>query len=398
MEQTYFELKYGVQVSNEKISQLFKCSNQGGMRRSLKTNSLILISDKTKLYHDREEEKIFYYTGMGKKGNQSLHFQQNKTLAESQTNGVDIHLFVAYKKRIYTYKGQYELVEDPYQEEQKDEDGNVRQVWIFPLRRRVDQSKESHTVYQLTNEKKEKQDTWDLIGKLAVKEVDHSALTYGETVIPKRIRPFFDSKDLKQGKERAIKLQVGTQTFIAKVRVDSQLSARYKMRWETAFTQLLNESSIEDEGNKLKIVFLKQQDDIYWINLSMIESNVIEADTIAEEIEEYGAQTEGAVVTYYGKRYERDSYNRELAIRIHGSTCVACHFNYEEMYGPRGKDYIEIHHKKPLSTIGGETEIDPKKDLVPLCANCHRMIHRRKDEVLSVEELREMIKKYKSKK
>ncbi|MFL0361669.1 HNH endonuclease [Pseudobacillus sp. 179-B 2D1 NHS] len=52
---------------------------------------------------------------------------------------------------------------------------------------------------------------------------------------------------------------------------------------------------------------------------------------------------------------------------------------------------MEVHHVKPLSTIGEEVVIDPEKDLAPVCSNCHRMIHRRKDDVLSIEELKSLI-------
>ncbi|MDM5187565.1 HNH endonuclease [Bacillus sp. DX4.1] len=52
---------------------------------------------------------------------------------------------------------------------------------------------------------------------------------------------------------------------------------------------------------------------------------------------------------------------------------------------------MEVHHLKPLSTIGEEVAINPKEDLVPVCSNCHRMIHRRKDNVLTVEELRTIV-------
>ncbi|MGP1906811.1 HNH endonuclease [Metabacillus sp. JX24] len=49
---------------------------------------------------------------------------------------------------------------------------------------------------------------------------------------------------------------------------------------------------------------------------------------------------------------------------------------------------MEVHHVKPLSTIGDQIVIDPNDDLVQVCSNCHRMIHRKKDNVLSVEKLR----------
>ncbi|PGQ44865.1 HNH endonuclease, partial [Bacillus thuringiensis] len=76
-------------------------------------------------------------------------------------------------------------------------------------------------------------------------------------------------------------------------------------------------------------------------------------------------------------KYERNIKNRKKAIEIHGLNCYACGFNFEEIYGERGKDFIEIHHIKPLSTLEEAIVIDPETDLVPLCANCHRMVHRR---------------------
>lgn len=60
---------------------------------------------------------------MGKSGDQDINFMQNKTLAESRTNGVDVHLFEVLKSGQYIYKGQVDLCGEPYQEVQKGEDG-----------------------------------------------------------------------------------------------------------------------------------------------------------------------------------------------------------------------------------------------------------------------------------
>ena len=122
-------------VSNSDIVKEFHVGNMGGMRRSKATITLVIISDPTKgLYEDKWVKDILYYTGMGKKGNQILYKTQNKTLAESDTNGVDVHLFEVLKPGEYTYKGLVELAGEPYQEDQRDEDDQLRQVWIFPLR------------------------------------------------------------------------------------------------------------------------------------------------------------------------------------------------------------------------------------------------------------------------
>ncbi|WP_318615295.1 EVE domain-containing protein [Sporosarcina sp. YIM B06819] len=116
----------------------------------------------------------------------------------------------------------------------------------------------------------------------------------------------------------------------------------------------------------------------------------IDSDLEAEQAEE-GYGIEGHVKHYNGKRYERDSKNRKLAIMKHGVNCYACDFNFEDVYGERGKDFIEVHHIKPLSTLEEAAEINPDTDLIPLCANCHRMVHRRKDDVLSIEALKELM-------
>jgi 5-methylcytosine-specific restriction protein A len=72
------------------------------MRRSRETNSLVIISDHTTAtYDDRWINGSFHYTGMGWKGDQSLTFHQNKTLAESESNGVNVFLFEVFEEGKY---------------------------------------------------------------------------------------------------------------------------------------------------------------------------------------------------------------------------------------------------------------------------------------------------------
>lgn len=59
---------------------------------------------------------------------------QNKTLAESDTNGVEVHLFEVFHATQYTYQGIMKLARQPYQEQQQGEDGKIRKVWMFPLK------------------------------------------------------------------------------------------------------------------------------------------------------------------------------------------------------------------------------------------------------------------------
>ncbi len=102
---------------------------------------------------------------------------------------------------------------------------------------------------------------------------------------------------------------------------------------------------------------------------------------------------EGKKVSVYTTQYERDPRNRKLAIQHHGTSCMACGFSFKESYGDWSNDYIEVHHLKPLSQVGESFIPDPKKDMIVLCSNCHKMVHRKKNNVLSLKELIQLIQK-----
>ncbi|WP_320937190.1 HNH endonuclease [Enterocloster lavalensis] len=128
-------INIGDHLTNNELCQLFKCGNMGGMRRSKKTGTLVIISDHTKnFYHDEWKDGILHYTGMGKNGDQVLEGNQNGTLYHSDTNGVNVHLFEVLEKSVYTYKGIVKLAAQPYQAAQETFDGEMRSVWIFPVK------------------------------------------------------------------------------------------------------------------------------------------------------------------------------------------------------------------------------------------------------------------------
>lgn len=88
--------------------------------------------------------------------------------------------------------------------------------------------------------------------------------------------------------------------------------------------------------------------------------------------------------------YERDRKNRTHALLYHGHRCLACGFYFDDVYThEHAAGYIEVHHIRPLAD--GPRIVDPKVDLIPLCANCHRMSHRRKGMSLNLDELRRLI-------
>ncbi|RMA40889.1 hypothetical protein D9R08_17155 [Rhodophyticola porphyridii] len=103
------------------------------------------------------------------------------------------------------------------------------------------------------------------------------------------------------------------------------------------------------------------------------------------------ARTEGGKKVYISVRRERDPKLRDDALSIHGLDCMACGFNFERAYGSWGKGFIEVHHVVPLAEAG-RSETNPATDLIVLCANCHRMVHRKRGVCLSLDELCAQIK------
>ncbi|WP_457747230.1 HNH endonuclease [Sulfurimonas sp.] len=74
----------------------------------------------------------------------------------------------------------------------------------------------------------------------------------------------------------------------------------------------------------------------------------------------------------------------------HGYNCKVCGMSFEKTYGKIGKGFIHIHHIKSLAGIAGKHELNPIKDLVPVCPNCHAMLHAY-EPPLSVEELKKIL-------
>lgn len=103
--------------------------------------------------------------------------------------------------------------------------------------------------------------------------------------------------------------------------------------------------------------------------------------------------TEGLMQeTIFFRKQRNRTLRNQCAERDH-YTCQVCGFNFERAYGERGKGFIEIHHKKPLSSYDGEHEIQ-LDDLVALCSNCHSMIHYG-GRLLEIDELKDCLMTYK---
>jgi len=155
-------------------------------------------------------------------------------------------------------------------------------------------------------------------------------------------------------------------------------------RFDAAFTTVgksgLSHGGIEDErvwneyaGDRDRLATVAGA-----IRAALAQS-VIGAVLDADELEE---AEEGQLLTALHRRRERSrklvAARKAKALRDTGELrCEACNLSFAERYGEHGEGYIEIHHTRPLHTLvsGAKTAL---ADLALVCANCHRMIHKRK--------------------
>lgn len=105
-----------------------------------------------------------------------------------------------------------------------------------------------------------------------------------------------------------------------------------------------------------------------------------------------GSLWEGATTSILVNKFERNRVARNECLRHYGYACSACGCLLRDFYGSIAEDFIHVHHLVPLSQIGEDYQVDPIKDLRPVCPNCHSIIHRRK-KALTIEEVRKLLRR-----
>jgi 5-methylcytosine-specific restriction protein A len=187
--------------------------------------------------------------------------------------------------------------------------------------------------------------------------------------------------DANQNNFSSITLELDGRAFFGSV---TDLSDNPALTFEVE--TLTSESSIEFG------LLNEQEEKVLSFAVTLIASVLpIEMTTFRHPDEVLG-YPEGAVSQVLVNRYERDPRNRKAAIALHGKICMACGFDFQEVYGDLGDEYIVVHHVTPVSVMGEDYLVDPKNDLVSICANCHAMIHR-KNPPLTLDELKRLLDK-----
>jgi 5-methylcytosine-specific restriction enzyme A len=118
---------------------------------------------------------------------------------------------------------------------------------------------------------------------------------------------------------------------------------------------------------------------------SLVQGNA-KFSFVPESEQEIRLYAEGKSKSITSKTYDRNPAARQACIEHFGYSCVVCGFSFEKAYGSIGSKYIEVHHLRQVADVGEEYMVNPIKDLRPVCANCHRMLHKTRPP-LAIEEL-----------
>jgi 5-methylcytosine-specific restriction protein A len=133
-------------------------------------------------------------------------------------------------------------------------------------------------------------------------------------------------------------------------------------------------------------------------NLDLVGEKVTKADytnrlpTEVLPFEEAKFYKEGKVKEVFVNVYERNQKARIECIKHYGAFCQGCGFDFGVFYGTSAQGFIHVHHIVSLADIGKSYSVDPVKDLIPLCANCHSVVHLTKP-MLTIEQLKKLTKK-----
>jgi len=121
----------------------------------------------------------------------------------------------------------------------------------------------------------------------------------------------------------------------------------------------------------------------------------LERDSLRFSEEDEVSSPEGRQLRRQHLTRERDprlvAAKKERARRLTGElTCEVCGFDFEERYGDIGAGFMECHHILPLAQTR-RTRVTQLDDLALVCANCHRMLHRRLGE-MTILKLRQILR------
>lgn len=179
------------------------------------------------------------------------------------------------------------------------------------------------------------------------------------------------------------------------VAVNRKNYAEFKLVRRIPQCDALSHSQLKTHGLKTVQIAQRLNGELLDYILDVVEKHSHPADIDTVSIPEVAGGVgliEGATIRVTLNKYERSRIARNKCVEIKGYKCAVCGMDFEERYGSIGRGFIHIHHTTPISSIGKDYQINYEKDLVPVCPNCHAMLHR-KNPPYTIDELSKIISK-----
>ena len=200
---------------------------------------------------------------------------------------------------------------------------------------------------------------------------------------------------MKSWRELIIEIFGNSKKYLSLKEIHKELklsnSALSKMSKKTIEKVLLENSSESPswrgQYDSFKLIIIDNQN--YWAKKKLNSYEKKENENLFQF-----HSHEGSLKMFFHTLRERNKFIvkkkiNEILKKFGKLECEVCDFNFHDFYGQRGKEFIECHHKIPLSKLKPKT-ITLTKDLAAVCSNCHRMLHQKP--YLSIEKLRKKIK------
>lgn len=235
----------------------------------------------------------------------------------------------------------------------------------------------------------------DLLFRLSQKEQDFEnidvAKQFFSDTIPKRDKNYFydtrQNHQVAKGEKIVFTYDsyiVATGIFEGEIIKNSKRDKKYIYGHKLSNIQIIDtDVRLNSEIFSTRTTYIKTKEQKEIIDSILIQR----ADIYPEEIEK--DFYEGNSKKVYVNQYERDPKARQACLEKKGYICEICKFDFEKKYGEIGKNAIHVHHIVPLHQTTGKYKIDPIKDLMPVCPNCHLILHRKG--APSVEELKKIV-------
>ncbi len=243
-------------------------------------------------------------------------------------------------------------------------------------------------------------------------------LTDVQKINPAILVAFPDRENIPSEAEKlTLNIQFKNKKFLPKpIEVPSHLAEHFsRMRYQIRFRQPdgIHQPTTQEEDNKALLDFANEVFEKYFLqdpSLSTKNAQIPHSNPVSlGKAKEFSSSQEEALellpserqvpegrrILVEVSRIERNPHLRKRVLEEKGVICHACGMSFEKIYGEIGKQFIEVHHIYPLSSTD-EEQPNTTKDLVPLCSNCHQMIHRLLSKGIrpekSLKELRRIIK------